>query len=84
MQFLLGLASAIFLGSLSPVDLMAIFYFINFDTLLMWRVSFLYLSPEEQDGPVIPSGIGFLSHCLLYDVYGGGILTRLHRGNPVK
>jgi hypothetical protein len=53
-----------FLG-LSPAGLMTIFYCLRFETPQTWRGQIpVFISPQEQGGPVIPPGTGFPFRCL--------------------
>jgi hypothetical protein len=61
----------------SPTEPVTILY------CLIWARFPIYI-PQEQGGPVIPLGTGFL-YVASYDSqgYGGGILTRLYKGSSV-
>jgi hypothetical protein len=46
-------------GGLSPTELMTIFYCLRFETPPNWRARPQHLYPQEEGGPVIPTGTGF-------------------------
>jgi hypothetical protein len=63
----------------SPAGLVTIYYCFRFQTSQPGGPGFRIYIPQEQGGPVIPPGTGFL-FVASYDLqgYGGGIRNRLH------
>jgi hypothetical protein len=81
LQLLLALASAVILGSESRGTQAHILLSLIRDPPPTWRARSPYLYPQEQGGPVILPGTGFL-FLAFYDSqsYGGGIRTRFQTG----